>query len=107
MVSIVAAVLSVAFFPAFMLAGMERVAHRKVSDVLSLRSVAPAADRITNLPGFSVSTANFEQYAGLVTVNESHGRNLYYWYGDAQECSGAREILYAVCIEYDRSFSGS
>ncbi|OAY78782.1 serine carboxypeptidase-like 34 [Ananas comosus] len=36
------------------------------------------ADRVIRLPGQPI--VNFEQYAGYVTVNESHGRALFYWF---------------------------
>jgi len=40
-----------------------------------------ADDKITNLPGWN---GTFNQYAGYVTVDESHGRNLFYWFVEAQ-----------------------
>lgn len=39
------------------------------------------ADRVIRLPGQPI--VNFEQYAGYVTVNESHGRALFYWFFEA------------------------
>ncbi|TVU49645.1 hypothetical protein EJB05_00967, partial [Eragrostis curvula] len=40
-----------------------------------------AADRVLGLPG--QPSAGFEQYAGYVTVNETHGRALFYWFIEA------------------------
>ncbi|KAL9682494.1 hypothetical protein QQ045_014293 [Rhodiola kirilowii] len=40
-----------------------------------------AADRVTSLPG--QPPVNFNHYAGYVTVNESHGRALFYWFFEA------------------------
>ncbi|CAN0909095.1 Serine carboxypeptidase-like 34 [Linum grandiflorum] len=40
-------------------------------------------DRVTRLPG--QPEVNFEQYAGYVTVNETHGRALFYWFFEATQ----------------------
>ncbi|XP_074273717.1 serine carboxypeptidase-like 34 [Silene latifolia] len=39
------------------------------------------ADRVVNLPG--QPQVDFKHYAGYVTVNESHGRALFYWFFEA------------------------
>ncbi|XP_022145073.1 serine carboxypeptidase-like 34 [Momordica charantia] len=39
------------------------------------------ADRVVGLPG--QPAVKFKQYAGYVTVNESHGRALFYWFFEA------------------------
>ncbi|XVE49737.1 hypothetical protein DITRI_Ditri01bG0105100 [Diplodiscus trichospermus] len=39
------------------------------------------ADRVINLPG--QPPVDFKHYAGYVTVNESHGRALFYWFFEA------------------------
>lgn len=39
------------------------------------------ADRVTRLPG--QPAVRFAQYAGYVTVNETHGRALFYWFFEA------------------------
>jgi carboxypeptidase C (cathepsin A) len=44
---------------------------------------ADLADLVTNLPGQPL--VNFKQYAGYVTVNESHGRALFYWFVEADQ----------------------
>jgi serine carboxypeptidase-like clade II len=44
---------------------------------------AYAPDEITNLPGLT-QKINFKQYAGYITVDESHGRDLFYWYVESQ-----------------------
>ncbi|KAL0487460.1 cathepsin A [Acrasis kona] len=38
---------------------------------------------ITNLPGLSGKT-NFNQYAGYIQSNSTHGRNLFYWFVESQ-----------------------
>ena len=40
------------------------------------------ADRVEALPG-QPSGVDFAQYAGYVTVNEAHGRALFYWFFEA------------------------
>jgi len=40
-------------------------------------------DQIINLPGLNESI-NFDQYAGYLTVDPSHGRNLFYWFVESQ-----------------------
>jgi carboxypeptidase C (cathepsin A) len=40
-------------------------------------------DLITELPGLYFDPG-FEQYAGYLTVDEKHGRHLFYWYFDSQ-----------------------
>lgn len=47
--------------------------------VLLVGTFVNGDDRITQLPGLS-ATLNFSQYAGYITVDESHGRQLFYWY---------------------------
>jgi serine carboxypeptidase-like clade 2 len=44
---------------------------------------ADLADLVTNLPG--QPPVNFKQYAGYVTVNEFHGRALFYWFVEADQ----------------------
>lgn len=39
------------------------------------------ADRVNRLPG--QPPVSFKQYAGYVTVNETHGRALFYWFFEA------------------------
>lgn len=36
------------------------------------------ADRVHKLPG--QPSVNFKQYAGYITVNQTHGRALFYWF---------------------------
>lgn len=47
----------------------------------ALLVAASASDLIVNLPNFNASQWNvtFNQYAGYVTVDQAHGRNLFYW----------------------------
>ncbi|XP_035687682.1 putative serine carboxypeptidase-like 23 [Branchiostoma floridae] len=41
------------------------------------------SDKIESLPGLN-ATLPFSQYAGYITVNESHGRRLFYWFVESQ-----------------------
>ncbi|KAI8498460.1 hypothetical protein Bbelb_236620 [Branchiostoma belcheri] len=41
------------------------------------------SDRIESLPGLN-ATLPFSQYAGYITVNQSHGRRLFYWFVESQ-----------------------
>nr|XP_043633179.1 serine carboxypeptidase-like 34 [Erigeron canadensis] len=49
------------------------------------------ADRVTRLPGQPPVT--FKQYAGYITVNESHGRALFYWFFEAMDCPQKKPLL--------------
>ncbi|KAL8241981.1 hypothetical protein R6Q59_012283 [Mikania micrantha] len=49
------------------------------------------ADRVTRLPGQPL--VSFKQYAGYVTVNESHGRALFYWFFEAVERPDKKPLL--------------
>lgn len=42
----------------------------------------PASDLITNLPG--APAVNFSQYSGYIVVNDTHGRNMFYWFVESQ-----------------------
>jgi hypothetical protein len=67
-------------------------------------------DLITELPGLYFDPG-FEQYAGYLTVDEIHGRNLFYWYFDSQNdpdndpvvlwTNGGEYLFYII----DRSWS--
>ncbi|XP_004492244.4 serine carboxypeptidase-like 20 [Cicer arietinum] len=48
-----------------------------------LTQSAPQDSLVTNLPGFNGSL-NSKHYAGYVTVDESHGRNLYYYFVESE-----------------------
>jgi len=52
--------------------------------VLAIHSVScdPSSDKITNLPG--LPPINFTHYAGYITVDPSHGRQLFYWFVESQ-----------------------
>jgi len=48
-------------------------------------NAAPAEHQITALPGLvNSSGVKFRQYAGYVTVDESHKRKLFYWFVESQ-----------------------
>lgn len=57
------------------------VAVAGVSAAGNLRG--PAHQEITSLPGLTAKL-NFKQYAGYITVDESHGRELFYWFVESQ-----------------------
>lgn len=44
---------------------------------------APSESQVTSLPGFS-GTIPSKHYAGYVTVNETHGRELYYYFVESE-----------------------
>lgn len=49
------------------------------------------ADRVVRLPG--QPTVSFRQYSGYVTVNESHGRALFYWFLEATSDVDKKPLL--------------
>ncbi|XP_057774000.1 serine carboxypeptidase-like 34 isoform X2 [Salvia miltiorrhiza] len=49
------------------------------------------ADRVAALPG--QPAVSFKQYAGYVTVNESHGRALFYWFFEATKNPQRKPLL--------------
>ena len=49
------------------------------------------ADRVYRLPG--QPEVNFKQYAGYITVNETHGRALFYWFFEATEKPEEKPVL--------------
>jgi serine carboxypeptidase-like clade 2 len=50
------------------------------------------ADRIAELPG-QPPHIDFEQYAGYVTVNEQHGRELFYYFVEATEDAESKPLI--------------
>jgi serine carboxypeptidase-like clade 2 len=54
-------------------------------------SAQQEADRVDKLPG--QPPVNFRQYAGYVTVNESHGRALFYWFFEATQTPQRKPLL--------------
>ncbi|KAL9261073.1 Serine carboxypeptidase-like 34-like protein [Drosera capensis] len=52
---------------------------------------AQKADQVVGLPG--QPQVGFRQYAGYVTVNESHGRALFYWFFEATEKHEEKPVL--------------
>lgn len=48
-------------------------------------------DRISSLPGQPAVT--FSQYSGYVTVNEQHGRALFYWLTEATSTPLTRPLV--------------
>lgn len=49
------------------------------------------ADRVGQLPG--QPPVDFKQYAGYVTVNETHGRALFYWFFEAMRNPEKKPVL--------------
>ncbi|KAH9608507.1 hypothetical protein KSS87_016490 [Heliosperma pusillum] len=49
------------------------------------------ADHVERLPG--QPKVNFKQYAGYVTVNESHGKALFYWFFEAADKPANKPLL--------------
>jgi len=47
---------------------------------------------VTNLPGLTW-TPNFQQYAGYVTVDQAHGRNLFYWFVQSQSSPSTDPVV--------------
>ncbi|KFK27639.1 hypothetical protein AALP_AA8G409500 [Arabis alpina] len=52
---------------------------------------AQRADRVKELPG--QPPVKFRQYAGYVTVNETHGRALFYWFFEATHNPSEKPLL--------------
>lgn len=52
---------------------------------------AQRADRVKELPG--QPPVKFRQYAGYVTVNETHGRALFYWFFEATHNPSKKPLL--------------
>jgi serine carboxypeptidase-like clade 2 len=50
-----------------------------------------AADRVAGLPG--QPPVGFAQYAGYVTVNETHGRALFYWFFEATSSPDKKPLV--------------
>ena len=50
------------------------------------------SDRITNLPG-QPSSPSVSHFSGYITVNEDHGRALFYWFFEAQSEPSKKPLL--------------
>ncbi|PVH61817.1 hypothetical protein PAHAL_3G128700 [Panicum hallii] len=59
---------------------------------LSLASHQRDADRVARLPG-QPESPSVSQFAGYVTVNERHGRALFYWFFEAQTTPEEKPLL--------------
>jgi hypothetical protein len=57
----------------------------------SLAAAQQAADRVERLPG--QPPVGFAQYAGYVTVNETHGRALFYWFLEATANANKKPLV--------------
>ena len=52
-----------------------------------------AADKITTLPGQPAGGVGFNQYSGYVTVDEKHGRALFYYFVEAPQDASSKPLL--------------
>jgi serine carboxypeptidase-like clade II len=57
----------------------------------SVTAAQQAADRVKRLPG--QPPVGFAQYAGYVTVNETHGRALFYWFLEATANANKKSLV--------------
>jgi carboxypeptidase C (cathepsin A) len=55
-------------------------------------AAAQNGDRIVNLPG-APAKLPFAQYAGYVTVDAAHGRNLFYWLVESQRAPASDPLV--------------
>ncbi|CAI8612472.1 unnamed protein product [Vicia faba] len=53
---------------------------------------APKESVITNLPGFNGSLPS-KHYGGYVTIDESHGKNLYYYFVESESNSSSKDPI--------------
>lgn len=56
-------------------------------------NAAPSAQKITNLPGFNISSLNFDMYSGYITIDEQRGKNLFYWFVESQNNPSTDPVL--------------
>lgn len=47
-------------------------------------NAAPSENLIQSLPGFNISTLNFDMYSGYITIDQERGKNLFYWFVESQ-----------------------
>ncbi|KAJ7533561.1 hypothetical protein O6H91_13G054700 [Diphasiastrum complanatum] len=66
-----------------LLLGVLIIMVRISNDNIAVVEAAPQGAQVTSLPGFSGKFAS-SHYAGYVTVNEEHGRSLYYYFVTSQ-----------------------
>nr|ADN33978.1 serine carboxypeptidase [Cucumis melo subsp. melo] len=50
-------------------------------------------DRITSLPNQPMTTTNFKQFGGYVTVNEKEGRALFYYFVEAESMASSKPLV--------------
>ncbi|KAK1390249.1 Carboxypeptidase [Heracleum sosnowskyi] len=78
------------FYVVFILDGVVLARHQP-GEISHEAKAQQAADRIGRLPG--QPAVSFKQYSGYVTVNESHGRALFYWFFEATESPEKKPLL--------------
>ncbi|PAN07218.1 hypothetical protein PAHAL_1G319300 [Panicum hallii] len=61
------------------------------AQVDAVAAAQQAADRVAGLPG--QPPVGFAQYAGYVTVNETHGRALFYWFFEATAAPDKKPLV--------------
>lgn len=75
-----------------LLGGVLAAAVMLMSPLLMSADGADLEQLVTNLPG-APPGLNFTQYAGYVTVNEEHGRALFYWFFTSSSPDAASKPL--------------
>ncbi|KAK3027797.1 hypothetical protein RJ639_041965 [Escallonia herrerae] len=75
----------------FALVGLAVGTRHQLGQLSSEALSQQEADRVIRLPGQPL--VDFRQYAGYVTVNESHGRALFYWFLEATEEPEKKPLL--------------
>ena len=79
------------FFVVLVLDGVVLARHIQPSELSHEAKAQQQADRIGRLPG--QPAVSFKQYSGYVTVNETHGRALFYWFFEATESPEKKPLL--------------
>lgn len=69
-------------------------AHQQSQEYYSYVGTSSSNDdtRVINLPG-QPSSPSVSQYSGYITVNEDHGRALFYWFFEAQSQPSNKPLL--------------
>lgn len=64
----------------------------KASETYQEESQESDSDKVVNLPG-QPSIPPISQYSGYITVNQDHGRALFYWFFEAQSEPSNKPLL--------------
>ncbi|KAL5993428.1 hypothetical protein ACLOJK_014353 [Asimina triloba] len=68
-------------------------ARHLLRNIDSLALAEQEADRVIQVPGQPQLPVTFHQYAGYVTVNEAHGKALFYWFFEAMSQPESKPLL--------------